>query len=175
MFSPGSVTTMASNTQNASDAVAENPLYKGSCHCGFITYTVRLDLAKPSTTTGAIITKCNCSICHKSGLLLASSEPVSSFALLTPVEGEAALTDYTFSTGKVHHWLCPRCGIKCFLKGSFVRGGKEVNVMKINVLTLDGKADGSPMEDLREIKPLYWNGRNPGEGLAHEPWEGGVW
>jgi hypothetical protein len=37
---------------------------------------------------------------------------------------------------------------------------KEVIVMRINVLTVDGKADGSPLEDLRGIKPVHWDGRS---------------
>src|SRR5690349_828969 len=124
------------------------PLYNGSCHCGFVTYTARLDLVNPSPETGAVVTKCSCSVCHKSGTLLATPVPAS-LILLSPEGGRDALQDYTFSTGKVHHWLCPKCGIKCFLEGTYsLDDGKEVRFTRINVLTLDGKEDGSPLEDL---------------------------
>ncbi len=167
---------MAAN--KAETASVPKPFYLGSCHCGFVKYSVRLDLVNPSPQTGAVLTKCNCSICQKSGTLLAIPVP-DSFRLLSPEGGREALRDYTFQAARAHHWLCPKCGIKCFLEGSYTSSeGSEVQFARINVLTLDGKEDGSPLDDLRLIKTVYWDGKVPGnfsKGTSKEPAEGGVW
>lgn len=152
-------------------------LYKGSCHCGFVAYTVHLDFANPSSALqGASATRCNCSICHKSGYLLVDPGPNPSFTLLSPPEGESALTDYTFHKNRVHHPFCPKCGVRCYIKGTYADRGKEFHFMRINALTLDGRVDGEPMEDFRKIKIKYWNAKN-NEGhhdVADDPWEGGA-
>ena len=156
-------------------ALPEKGTYKGSCHCGFVTYTVNLDLSNPSPEMkGANATRCNCTICHKSGYLLVDGQ--DAFTLLNPPEGESALSDYTFGQHALHHPFCPRCGVRCFLKGGFVLNGEYIPVLKINVLTLDGKADGSPMGSLLGLKIKYWNAKTSlwAEGPANEPFEGGV-
>jgi hypothetical protein len=99
-------TQQSSMAANDEATTAVLPLYKGSCHCGFINYTARLDLDNLSPETGAVVTKCSCSICHNSGTLLATPAPAS-LKILSPPEGRAALQDYTFGGGKVHHWMCP--------------------------------------------------------------------
>lgn len=124
---------------------------------------------------GTILTKCNCSICIKSGAILTDPGP-DGLTILTPAEGVSALGDYTFHTKQLHHISCPKCHIKCFILGSWDVGGKELPVVRINVLTLDGKADGTPMEDLRDIKLKYWNAKNKFEDPpADEPYDGGIW
>lgn len=166
------------------DATTAKPLYKGSCHCGFVSYTVGLDLVNPSPETGSVLTKCNCSICHKSGTVLAIPAP-GSLKILSPPEARADLQDYVFDRGNVHHWLCPKCGIKCFLEGCLTYQGQEIKFTRINVLTLDEKEDGSPLEDLRQLKPLYWDGKSISwegdvpkgtpKAASKEPGEGGIW
>lgn len=176
---------MASNTADATSASNNSkPLYQGSCHCGFVKYTANIDLVNPSPQMGGVFSKCNCSLCHKSGCVLAIPES-DSITVVSPPEGRSALKDYKFASEKMHHWLCPKCGIKCFLDGEFVYEGKEFKFARVNVLTLDGKVDGSPMEDLRQIKPVYWDGKGirwEGDVLegaptaaAKEPFEGGMW
>jgi hypothetical protein len=211
-----------SNPHNMTSQLAEQPsqaeeypLYKGSCQCGFVTYTVRLNLSTPSILFGpggpsAILTKvsdipsrlhfasvksrrvppsikhhsnpepqCNCSVCHKSGTLLAAPAPRSSFTLLSPTEGLGALTDYTFNLHKIHHHFCPKCGIKCFLSGDIPANGNILEFKRINVLTIDGREDGKPMEELKDVKVKFWDGREGLEGfkrgLGDEPWSFGVW
>lgn len=151
--------------------------YKGSCHCGFISYTVHLDFANPTPIlNGASATKCNCSICHKTGYLLADPGADPTFTLLSPPEGESALTDYTFHNHRVHHPFCPKCGVRCYLRGSYILEGKEFSFMRINVLTLDGRVDGEPMEDVRKMKIKYWNLKDNKipKAPADEPYEGGA-
>ena len=161
----------------SSASVSEKPLYKGSCHCGWVTYTVRLDFANPEPSLcGASATKCNCTICHKAGYLLADPGPDGDFKVLSPPEGESALADYTYGSHKVHHPFCPKCGVRCFLRGFYVWEGKEVAFMRVNALTLDGRVDGAPMDDLRTLKIKYWDGKGENWTVAasDEPYEGGV-
>lgn len=159
---------MSLNTQGS--------LYKGSCHCGFLTYTAKLDFTAPTPTSrGTIVTKCNCAICVKTGSILADPGP-DGLTLLTPAEGELALGDYTFNTKQLHHMFCPKCGIKCYIRGKWDDNGTVIHVVRVNILTLDGKADGTPMEDLREMKLKYWNAKSDMHApAADEPYEGGFW
>jgi hypothetical protein len=49
------------------------------------------------------------------------------------------------------------------------------NIWMVNVLTLDGMAGGSPMDDVRSLKVTYWDGRRRmGYNLGDEPREGGI-
>ncbi|MEY4579146.1 MAG: hypothetical protein RL701_3849, partial [Pseudomonadota bacterium] len=50
----------------------EAKAYKGSCHCGNVSYEVTTDLAK--------VMQCNCSICSRSGYLL-TFVPAEQFTL----------------------------------------------------------------------------------------------
>ncbi|KAK4094179.1 hypothetical protein Purlil1_1670 [Purpureocillium lilacinum] len=152
------------------NTTTEKTLYKGSCHCGHISYTVRIDLAAPAPGNKFILSRCNCSYCVKAGSLLAV--PVEgSFTLLTPTGGEGALTKYRFGHQIVNHPFCPRCGIATHLGPS-----SHDAVTRINVLTLDGRVDGRPMEHLRDVKVKYWDGKlGMGLNLGDEPREGGVW
>ena len=158
--------------------VPEKAVYKGSCHCGFVTYTAQLDFANPTPEMrGASATRCNCTICHKAGYLLVDPGPDGDFKLLSPSEGESALSDYSFGRHGMHHPFCPSCGVRCFLKGKYVLDdGKEIPVFRINVLTLDGKADGTTMGSLGGLKIKYWDGKSDdwSKNAADEPWEGGV-
>jgi hypothetical protein len=78
----------------------------------------------------------------------------------------------------LHRSLWPRCGIQCFVEGTYAYQGQEVSYMRINVATLDGRADGGKMEELKDIKTRYYGGRDPrriAEGSKEEPWEGALW
>ncbi|KAK0736290.1 hypothetical protein B0T21DRAFT_348371 [Apiosordaria backusii] len=158
---------------------SEGTLYKGSCHCGFAKYTVRLNFNKPPPSLhGANLTKCNCSICHKAGTLLTDpgDDGSSTFTLLTP-PSEKELGMYTFNTRKVHWYFCPKCSIKlyCRVNGEF--NGVEVRAFRVNVLTLDEKEDGSPVEDLKSLKIKYWDfkGQDFPEAPLDGPRNGGLW
>jgi hypothetical protein len=140
-----------------------------------VTYTARLSLTTPAPTTNAILTKCNCSICQKTGVVLIAPTPETSLTVLTPSD-ENELTDYKYHKRTVHHLFCPKCGVKCFLRGSFLMNDKKFEFSRVNALTLDGRVDGAPMEDLRKIKIKYYDGlaENWSVGLADEPAEGGM-
>ena len=87
----------------ASAPQGQHQFYKGSCCCGFITYSVCLNLTTPNPKTGAI-TKCNSTFRLKGGGTLVMPEE-GSFKLLTPTEGMDTLTDYTFNTNRIHYRL----------------------------------------------------------------------
>jgi hypothetical protein len=112
-----------SESQKRNDTPTEPRTYTGGCHCGQVRYQVTLALDRVMT--------CNCSICSKTGTLLAFA-PAEQFALLS---GEEALTDYQFHRNHIHHLFCSRCGIRSFVGGTD-RQGRELR--GINVRCLDG-------------------------------------
>ena len=112
--------------------------HTGGCHCGKVRYTVRLDLSAPAIT-------CNCSICSKTGTMLAFVTAEQ----FTLESGEDALTDYQFYRMKVHHLFCSTCGIRSFAHG-VGPDGKEVRA--INVRCLDDF-------ELEKVPTKHVNGR----------------
>jgi hypothetical protein len=97
--------------------------HHGGCHCGAVRYKVELDLAQPATA-------CNCSICGRSGTLLAFV-PAAKFTL---EKGEASLQPYKFNKQHIDHQFCKVCGIKSFARGKSDKG----EMVAINVRTIDG-------------------------------------
>ena len=91
--------------------------YNGGCHCG----QVRFEVRAPETLE---VWECNCSMCSKSGYLHLIV-PRQQFKLL---QGEAALTTYTFNTGVAKHLFCSRCGVKSFYVPRSHPEGISVNV-----------------------------------------------
>jgi len=86
--------------------MSETKTYRGSCHCGNVKYDVELDLSGP-------VLACNCSICARTGVLMAFV-PERQFQLLS---GNDSLSDYLFNTKKIHHLFCNTCGIHSFGRG----------------------------------------------------------
>ena len=97
--------------------------HTGSCHCGAVAYEVELDIGP--------VLSCNCSICRRTGALLAFV-PEGAFTLL---EGQDDLRDYQFNNHVIHHLFCQTCGIRSFGRGVAPDGSKMV---AINVRCLDG-------------------------------------
>lgn len=97
--------------------------YSGSCHCGGVRYEVTMPL-------GTVIS-CNCSLCSRTGHLLAFA-PVDQFRLLA---GEELLRDYQFNKKHLHHFFCSQCGVRSFSGGT---GPDGVEMRAINVRCLEG-------------------------------------
>jgi len=97
--------------------------YTGGCHCGAVRYRVTMKLEGAMT--------CNCSICSKTGTMLAFV-PASSFELTA---GADALIDYQFGKKKIHHLFCSRCGVRSFARGAMPNGDP---IAAVNVRCLDG-------------------------------------
>ena len=97
--------------------------YTGSCHCGAVKFEVETALEK--------VISCNCSICHKHGLIL-TFVPASQFTLK---QGEDSLSTYQFHNMRIDHMICKTCGVEPFGKGKN-KDGEESRA--INVRCLDG-------------------------------------
>ena len=95
--------------------------YRGSCHCGAVSFEVR--------TTLSPAMRCNCSLCRRKGAVMASVEP-QDFKLLS---GEEQLGLYQFNTNTAKHYFCKVCGIY-----TFHRPRSNPNIYRVNVGCLDG-------------------------------------
>jgi hypothetical protein len=113
--------------------MSETKTFQGGCHCGAVRYEVTLE---PPTKAFA----CNCSICSRTGWLLAFA-PDESFKL---VGGEDALRDYQFAKKNTHHLFCTTCGIRSFSKGKGPDGKMMVAVNLRCLAELD--PTGLPVE-----------------------------
>lgn len=80
--------------------MSETKTYSGSCHCGKVRFEVTTEISRASA--------CNCSICSRTGWLMASVPPAQ-FNLLA---GADAQTDYQFGKKTMHHLFCSTCGIR---------------------------------------------------------------
>lgn len=76
--------------------------YRGSCHCGAVSFEIDTDF--PELTT------CDCSICRRKNALMVRVHE-SRFRLLS---GEESLVEYRFHTMTARHYFCRNCGIYPF-------------------------------------------------------------
>jgi hypothetical protein len=97
--------------------------YTGSCHCGAVRFEATLELKE--------VLSCNCSICSRTGALLAFL-PAKDFTLLS--DG-GAQRDYQFGKKRLHHLFCGTCGIRSFAIGV---GADGAEMRAINVRCLEG-------------------------------------
>lgn len=96
--------------------------YKGSCHCGAVTFTAKMDEPKKAYA-------CNCSICRRAGWLLA-------FAKDFEVHHEpGAVTDYQFGPKRTHHVFCKTCGVRAYSHGTDKEGKPT---MAVNLRCVEG-------------------------------------
>lgn len=91
-------------------------IYRGSCHCGAITFQVEAPRVLE-------LERCNCSICTKSGFLHLIV-PLGRFELLS---GEDSITTYRFNSGVAQHTFCSVCGIKPFYTPRSNPDGIDIN------------------------------------------------
>ena len=111
--------------------------YEGGCHCGRVRFRVTADLAK--------LTRCNCSICTKKGIL---HLPVL-HERLEILSGAGEMTTYTFGTGTAKHTFCRHCGIHAFYVPR-----SDPDKISVNARCLDGV-------DPATLRPgHFFDGRN---------------
>ncbi len=113
-------------------------LCQGSCHCGRVKIAVKVPVV-------ATISKCNCSICAKSGhmhLIVAKED----FEIL---QGRDGMTEYRFNTGTARHLFCSHCGVKPFY---VPRSHPDYYSVNIQCLTLDERIRLS----VKDFDGLYW-------------------
>ena len=118
--------------------MSENKTYNGGCHCGKVRFEVKTSLDS--------VMACNCSICGKSGMLIAFAG-ADQFKLLS---GEELLSDYQFGKKRIHHLFCQDCGVRSFGRGSAPDGTQmyainarcleDVDVEALTVKHFDGKS-----------------------------------
>jgi hypothetical protein len=113
--------------------------HSGGCHCGKVRYDVNVDLGQP-------VLSCNCSICGKTGTLLAFV-PKTEFRLTS---GEADLTDYQFASKTIHHLFCSTCGVRSFGRGV---GPDGTEMVALNVRCLDDV-------DVAKLAVNHYDGKN---------------
>ena len=95
--------------------------YEGGCHCGRVRFRVTAELSK--------LSRCNCSMCTKKGILHWIVEPAA-FEL---VAGASDLSVYRFNTGVAVHRFCRHCGIH-----PFYTPRSDPDKIDVNVRCLDG-------------------------------------
>lgn len=107
--------------------MADVTTHTGSCHCGAVAYEV-------DTGLDALI-ECNCSHCHRKGLVLAFVAPEA-----FRVTADGPQTEYLFNTHKITHLFCETCGVQSFARGTGPRGP----TVAVNIRTLT------------DIEPFSW-------------------
>nr|WP_157260217.1 GFA family protein [Chamaesiphon minutus] len=122
--------------------------YYGGCHCGKVRYRVEVEKLEA--------TECNCSICNKKGFIHLIV-PASRFTLL---QGEDALSTYTFNTGTAKHHFCRDCGIHSFYRPRSHPDGYDVNLRCLDDCPIDRfeiiSFDGAHWEDqIEQIRDRY--------------------
>jgi len=115
-------------------------IYKGSCHCGKISFEVEGEL------TGAMA--CNCSICSRMGSLL-WFVPREKLRVLSS-QNEADVGTYTFNKHRIKRHFCRICGIHPYADGTDSKGNPmaainirclpEVALASVPVKHFDGKS-----------------------------------
>jgi len=100
---------------------AKPAVLEGGCHCRAVRYRV--------TVRSREAVDCNCSICAKKGYLHLIV-PEADFELL---QGDDALTTYTFGTETAKHHFCSHCGVH-----SYYRPRSHPDQIDVNVRCLDG-------------------------------------
>lgn len=78
--------------------------YRGSCHCGSVTFTVLTDIEKSAI--------CDCSICRRRSTPMVRCKELD----LHILTGRESLTKYQFNTKVAQHYFCGKCGIYTFHK-----------------------------------------------------------
>lgn len=127
-------------------------VYRGSCHCGRVTFEATIDLSKGGT-------RCNCSICTKLSPLGAMVKPPE-FKLLT---GQEDLSTYTWGHAVSQRFFCKHCGTYCYGQGHLAELGGDF--VSVNLNCLDGV-------ELTTLPVVYWDGRrdNWHAGTRSTPW-----
>ena len=119
--------------------MSEMKTYRGSCHCGAVTFSV--------TTALDGLGDCNCSHCQRLGWIM-QQVPASAFSLNS---GADKLRDYRFNTLTIAHLRCTECGIESFAR-SADRQGNETVLVNVNCL------EDAPTIDRSTIR--HWDGKS---------------
>jgi len=111
--------------------------HRGSCHCGKVAIEFESDIQ------GGL--SCNCSICSRSGAVLAFLPRDAVKVTAAP----DAQTTYTFNKHVIQHKFCKTCGIKVIGEGVDPKGSQ---ITAINLRCVEGL-------DLDKLPIQHFNGR----------------
>jgi hypothetical protein len=122
--------------------------HTGGCHCGAVRFEV-------DATADIAATECNCSICSMTGFLHLFV-PKHDFRLL---QGENAMTTYTFNSGVARHYFCRHCGVKSFYVPRSHPDGYSININCLDPGTISSITtqpfDGRNWEEnINKLSPL---------------------
>ena len=115
--------------------------YNGSCSCSKVTFKVKTELTR--------ISKCNCSICTKKGII----HHVVDQNQFNLIYGKDSLSLYQFGTMRAKHYFCKHCGIHLFNNPRTYPEKVSVNVNCLDDYDLEKempkvfKFDGKNWED----------------------------
>ena len=99
--------------------------YRGSCHCGAVSFEIEADLSQ--------LVRCNCSICSKKGSLH-TRVPPQRFKLMA---GADDLALYQFNKKIAKHYFCRHCGIHPYLRPRSTPDLYAINVRCLDDLDAD--------------------------------------
>ena len=117
--------------------------YRGSCHCGAVSYEVDIDLGQPTT-------KCNCTFCMKARAWTAFVRP----ELFRVTSGADRPTTYQKHPQAPLKHFCSTCGVYTYAIGhADYMGGEFVAVF---LSSLDDAQDA----ELANAPVRYCDGRN---------------
>ena len=101
-------------------------VHRGGCHCGRVAFEVEA----PAVLE---VSACNCSICRLTAFLHLIV-PRERFRLL---QGEEALTTYTWNTRTARHLFCRYCGIESFYVPRSHPDGYSVNARCLDPASIE--------------------------------------
>jgi hypothetical protein len=130
-------------------------------------------------------------------------DAVNDFRLLSPLDPQKELSDYTCFHKQIHWYFCPKCGVRCFAfmgegvvkeaevegktvkvwgpKEGWIEGTENGSYLSVNAVTLEAGQEGL---DLREWTEKGWIAyldillvpqQEPGENRLGKPFEGGMY
>ena len=95
------------------------PEYKGSCHCGAVSFS----FASDPITSGL---SCNCSYCERRAAIMLNP-PLADAELKREIK-EGALSCYQFGNKVAKHYFCKKCGNYTFHETMRKPGYYRVNL-----------------------------------------------
>ncbi|SLM39920.1 Mss4-like [Lasallia pustulata] len=121
---------------SAGDEKSEKVSYEAKCHCGAVTYTVKI----PSLAHHPV-TLCNCSICSTNGYLLVYPDRKD----IDFHSGYDQLKSYSFGRQTADHKFCPTCGSSLLIEIKESESAlpplavNDIEPDKLNYQRFDGK------------------------------------
>ncbi|KIW01871.1 uncharacterized protein PV09_06720 [Verruconis gallopava] len=137
-------------------APADMKTYTGRCHCNATLFTVTIP---PLETGASTVTRCNCSICTKSGYSLVY--PLREH--VTFLRGEGELRAYVFGKKVRTHRFCGVCGTSVLIDFKDVPNPDISKRMAVSINTFDN------IEDLIADGKITWK-TGDGKHLMDPPY-----